>query len=192
MAKSKDGLLTDKQKIFCLEYLIDGNGARAAREAGYSGSDETIRAIASENLTKPNVSRYIQEHQAKRLEKLEITGEKVLDRLDQIGLADVALCFEDDGRMKRIQDIPLKTRQAIQSLKTIEYFEGTGRDREQVGWIREIDFGNKVKANELLARHLGLLNNDKNVNLNIRTFEQIIAGGHRDIDVTPKIAGKQK
>ena len=51
--------LTEKQKIFCREYIYDWNGARAARVAGYS--EKTARLIASENLTKPNIKAHIQE-----------------------------------------------------------------------------------------------------------------------------------
>lgn len=68
--------LTDKQKLFCQEYLIDLNGAQAAIRAGYS--EKTAKEIASENLTKPNVSAYLQELMLERTESLEITTEYVL------------------------------------------------------------------------------------------------------------------
>ena len=43
--------LTIKQAVFIDRYIEHGNGALAARQAGYS--EQTARAIASENLTKP-------------------------------------------------------------------------------------------------------------------------------------------
>lgn len=49
--------LTEKERIFCHEYIIDWNGARAARVAGYSENSD--RNIASENLTKPYIKQYI-------------------------------------------------------------------------------------------------------------------------------------
>ncbi len=48
MAKQQ---LTQKQKRFIDEYLIDLNAARAARAAGYS--EKTAEKIGSENLHKP-------------------------------------------------------------------------------------------------------------------------------------------
>ena len=49
--------LTAKERAFCHEYIIDWNGARAARVAGYS--EASIYSISSENLTKPYIQQYI-------------------------------------------------------------------------------------------------------------------------------------
>jgi len=50
--------LTGKEKRFCEEYVIDWNGARSARVAGYS--ENSAKEIAAENLTKPNIKQYIE------------------------------------------------------------------------------------------------------------------------------------
>lgn len=47
--------LTDKQEMFCREYLIDLNATQAAIRAGYS--EKTAPTIACENLIKPNVQQ---------------------------------------------------------------------------------------------------------------------------------------
>ena len=44
--------LTDKQEMFCREYLIDLNATQAAIRAGYSA--KTANRTASENLSKPD------------------------------------------------------------------------------------------------------------------------------------------
>lgn len=51
--------LTEKQEKFCLYYIELGDGAKAAIKAGYS--PKTAKEIASENLTKPNIKKYIDE-----------------------------------------------------------------------------------------------------------------------------------
>lgn len=56
--------LTIKQTRFVEFY--DGNGYKAAKAAGYKGNYGTLRAIASENLTKPNVKAAIMEKEKKR------------------------------------------------------------------------------------------------------------------------------
>lgn len=53
------GELTPKQQRFADEYLVSANGVDAVRKAGYTGSDATLRSIASENLTKPNIISYL-------------------------------------------------------------------------------------------------------------------------------------
>ncbi len=59
--------LTEKQKIFCREYIYDWNATRAAKTAGYS--EDTAGAIGWENLKKPEIQAYITEIQ-KDLEKV--------------------------------------------------------------------------------------------------------------------------
>ena len=45
--------LTNKQRRFCEEYVIDLNATQAAIRAGYR--EKTARFIGSENLSKPNI-----------------------------------------------------------------------------------------------------------------------------------------
>ena len=63
--------MTDKQKRFCDEYLIDCNATQAAIRAGYS--PKTAYSIGEENLKKPELKTYIDE----RLEQLH--SEKTAD-----------------------------------------------------------------------------------------------------------------
>lgn len=55
--------MTEKQKLFCEEYLISLNATQAAIKAGYS--EKTAYSIGNENLKKPEIQEYIQ----KRLKK---------------------------------------------------------------------------------------------------------------------------
>ncbi len=59
--------LTDKQEMFCREYVVDWNATRAAIAAGYS--EKTAYSIGNENLKKPEIKEYIEEIQ-KDLAKL--------------------------------------------------------------------------------------------------------------------------
>lgn len=49
--------MTTKQELFIQNYLVHFNATRAAIEAGYS--EDTARAIASENLTKPDIKEVV-------------------------------------------------------------------------------------------------------------------------------------
>lgn len=70
-------MLTDKQKQFCKEYLVDLNATQAAIRAGYS--EKTANRIGHENLTKLDVAKEIQRLMDKRSEKVKITAEDVLN-----------------------------------------------------------------------------------------------------------------
>ena len=79
--------LTAKQERFCTEYIIDLNATQAAIRAGYSS--KTANRIASENLSKPDIQRKIQELQQERAERTEITQDRVLKELAGIGFAPI-------------------------------------------------------------------------------------------------------
>ena len=49
--------LTPKQQRFVEEYLIDLNATQAAIRAGYS--EKTAKSVGHENLTKPDLKKYI-------------------------------------------------------------------------------------------------------------------------------------
>lgn len=49
--------LTDKERIFCHEYIIDWNGSRSAIAAGYS--ETSARQLAHDTLTKHYIKQYI-------------------------------------------------------------------------------------------------------------------------------------
>ena len=77
--------LTIKQKRFADEYIISGNAADAARKAGY----KQPRAIGHENLTKPNIQKYIKT----RLEKIEsektMSLEEAIQRTSSIARREI-------------------------------------------------------------------------------------------------------
>lgn len=70
--------LTLKQEKFAVEYLKTGNGAQAARKAGYS--PKTARVIAQQNLSTPAVRDRIES----AAEKTGITPEYVLKNYKNI------------------------------------------------------------------------------------------------------------
>jgi len=76
---TKQPKLTEKQKLFIKEYLIDFNATRAAKEAGYS--EHTARAIGAENLTKPLIDAALRKEIAKRNEQVGVDARYVLDNL---------------------------------------------------------------------------------------------------------------
>ncbi len=71
--------LTPKQQCFIEEYLIDLNATQAAIRAGYS--PRTARAIACENLAKPDIQEAIAEAKRERSEATKIDAEWVLREL---------------------------------------------------------------------------------------------------------------
>lgn len=69
--------LTAKQRAFIAFYVETWNATEAAKLAGYKGNYATLRSIASENLTKPNIQAEIN----KRFQKMAMGADEALARL---------------------------------------------------------------------------------------------------------------
>ena len=86
-----DHNLTAKQTQFVLGYAIHQNGAKAARDAGYSPHTDSV--IASENLGKPNVKSAVvsllREHMPEAAEKFNVTRDKVMEDLEYIKIQSI-------------------------------------------------------------------------------------------------------
>ena len=74
--------MTDKQKIFCDEYLVDLNATQAAIRAGYS--KKTANRIGTENLSKPVIKEYIAARMAEKQAKLIADQDEVLRYLTSV------------------------------------------------------------------------------------------------------------
>lgn len=77
-------VLTDKQRKFADEYLVDMNATAAYLRAGYKCSEAAARSSSSALLTNPNIQKYIEEKQQKYTEKTEMTVEWVLQQYRDI------------------------------------------------------------------------------------------------------------
>lgn len=82
MPKPRNGPLTVKQKRFIEEYLVDLNGAAAARRAGYNTKGSKQAALKL--LMTPVVSDEIQRRMEELRKKCEIDAEYVLKNLREV------------------------------------------------------------------------------------------------------------
>ena len=129
--------LTDKQKAFCEEYLIDLNATQAAIRAGYK--EKTAAVTGSENLIKPNVQEYISFLQGKREERTQITQDDVL--------RDIHL-----ARQIALGEKPHKM--------VIKDSVGDGMTQHIETEFKKTDLAMFVKLTELQMKHLGMFEKD--------------------------------
>lgn len=143
--------LTDKQEMFCREYLIDLNATQAAIRAGYSV--KTANRTASENLSKPDIQIRISELMKERSDRLQIDADYVLNRLVEIDQMDVLDILHDDGGIKPIHEWPKVWRISLSGMDLAEMFESKDGERDLVGIMKKIKWPDKVKNLELLGKH---------------------------------------
>lgn len=137
--------MTKKQKRFIEEYLIDLNATQAAIRAGYS--PETAGAIGSENLTKPEIRAHIDRAMAERSKRTGVNADRVITELAKIAFINAVDVIDPKTATVKATALPEDTA-AIQSVKVKTF----GED----GLEREIKMADKLKALELLGKHLGM------------------------------------
>lgn len=147
--------LTAKQQRFIDEYLIDLNATQAAIRAGYSPS--TAKEQGCQNLTKLNIKDAIDRALAERSKRTGINQDIVLLELAKIALLNPVDVIDMDGATLR-GDANRNDTAAIASVKvkTIPTVNGDIVERE----VKTYD---KIKALELLGKHLGMWKD--NINL---------------------------
>ena len=157
--------LTEKQRRFVDEYLIDLNATQAAIRAGYS--PKTATAIASENLSKPSISAAIACAMAERSKRTGITQDRILEELAKVAFIKLTDIVDDTGKIKA--GATDEDRACIESIKYKRTDTDTGYSEE-----REVKASSKLKAIELLMRHTGMLDSrisKEQLKLNREKFE---------------------
>ena len=146
--------LTEKQKRFCNEYLIDLNATQAAIRAGYS--QKTADRIGHENLKKLEIQNYIQELMNQKNDDLIATQDEVLRYLTRVMRREEKECV-----------VVVKKKETTDWVLN----EATGRNqkqttKEEIPEIVEIPtkVSDANRAAELLGKRYALFT--ENVNLN--------------------------
>jgi len=150
----KKNKLTEKQKSFILEYLIDKNATQAAIRAGYS--KKTAGSIGDENLKKPEIQDAINKLISLQKQRTLIDADDVINELKKIAFLDIRGAFTDQGMLRDLSDIPSDVAHAMAGIEVMELYDGRGNDREKIGYTKKIRLSDKVRALEMLGKHLNI------------------------------------
>lgn len=142
--------LTPKQKRFVAEYLVDLNATAAAKRAGYN--QKTAYSIGQENLKKPEIQSAIQEAQAERQKRTEITQDMVLRETAKLAFFDIRKMFGKDGKPLDISELDDDIAAALVGLDVQDVSDNDG---DYVGYVKKYKMADKLKALELLGKHVG-------------------------------------
>ena len=149
--------MTDKQKIFCDEYLIDFNATRAYKNAYPNCKKEnSARKAGSRLLTNVDIQEYIEQKMKEREERTTITQDMVIKELSKVAFSDIRKLYTDKGNLKFMKDLDDDIAGAISGIETLEEYEGYGENREKIGDTKKVKLLDKTKALELLGKHLGM------------------------------------
>lgn len=176
--------MTDRQVIFANEYLIDLNGTRAVFKEAYPHvkNDNTAAAAAARLMNVPEIKEYIDERIKDRLERIEVTQDDVIQELAAVAFAngseyakvvtkpvmmktpdgDYVPALDSEGNQMYYQAVEITETDEL-SRRQIKAISGIKQGKNGI----ELTTYDKVKALELLGRHLGMFKDKVEVSGNV-------------------------
>lgn len=142
-ARDEDGC--DRREAEFARYYIRfrSNGPRAASSAGYRGD---VSRRASALIKRPQVLRAIRRLTVEALENTTLSAERVVVELARIATADCRACFDENGKLIPLADLPADVAAAIWKFEVDEDYKPT---------LKKVEFHSKPKALGLLLQFLG-------------------------------------
>lgn len=144
----KEKKLTSKQARFAKEYLVDLNATAAASRAGYSA--RTAYSSGQRNLKNPEVQRVIRAGMEAQSKRTEITADRVINELAAIAFTRADDVFEINDGHVRVKNT------AEMSANTLKALASASETTTENGCTVNVKLRDKLKALELLGRHLAL------------------------------------
>ena len=135
------------------EFVVDRNGTRAAIAAGYSAT--SAHTTAHRLLKNADVRALIEKLESERLERLDITADRILQETAKLAFAnmDDFVVRQDDGSAYvDLSEVKRNHMAAVVEITVDEYTEGRGEEKRNVRRTR-FKLADKRAALEMLGRN---------------------------------------
>lgn len=131
---------TQKELLFCKEYIIDFNATRAYKSAGYKFKNDNVAGVsANRMLIKPKIAQKINELKEDREKKLEVNAEWVLKEAIEIyKIAKGELPHTMSYKTKKVDVHKTNLREACKALEII------GKHTSIKAFEKDVDLGNST------------------------------------------------
>ena len=142
--------LTLEEQLFCRSYIIDRNPVAALNRLGYSASPPVLKQRAKKMLANPEVSGCIEVLAQTMMERLEITADRIQQKMAAVAFFDPREVMEFDKYGVRVINSRFWTENQVAAI--------SGLKNGQYGL--ELKFYDRQKALEALAKQVGLQPDD--------------------------------
>ncbi len=146
--------LNKRQMKFCVEYLKDFNATQAYLRAGYKCTQESAANSAYRMMRNDEFMKVIDE----MLLSVGLSKHFVLKRLFDIANSSIACLFNNDGTLKKPNEISQDDLRTFASFKIKKRLEYSGPESEPCAETNsiEVKFWSKIRALENLGRYFKL------------------------------------
>ena len=146
-------MLTDKQRRFVAEYLVDLNATEAAKRCGYSA--KTAHVQGSRLLSDAEVQAAVSGRQERQLERTDLTATRVLEELRRLSFSNVQDLFDEVGNLRPIHTLTREQAACIASLEVVKKNAVAGDGL--IDTIHKVKVWDKTRSLEMVAKHFKLL-----------------------------------
>ena len=167
MSEAKAKKLTDKEKLFVIEYLVDFNATQAAIAAGYS--KKTARQAAARLLSFVYIQDAIKIEVDRLLKDNRSLALRVVRECEKIAFSKISdvMRFDDNG-VELFDSTKIDTS-TIESVSFDESFTQSGVTRK-----KRIKQYSKEKALEILAKYTTLYTDAPQIDININQDDEAV------------------
>jgi len=148
----RDSKLTPKEVAFVENYMIDLNATQAYERAGFKARGHAAQVGAHNLMRKPRIIAAIEAAKAERSQRTNITADRILKEIARLAFLDIGKAFTEGGQLKPLHEMDEDTRRAISGLEVSALYA----DGENIGRLSKIKLSDKLRALELLGKHVGM------------------------------------
>jgi hypothetical protein len=161
--------LTNEERLFVENVLIDGNRTRAYKELHPHVKYETAARMGHDWASRPHVAAEIAAGRQAQIDRFRLRADTVTTEVLRIAFSDLARTVGPDGRLLPVPQMPLDVRSAISSIKvgrervvdrSTTTTKGKGKTTRTKTTVYErtieLRLWNKMEALDRLANMLGM------------------------------------
>ena len=180
--ETKTYKLNEMQSLFVAEYLTDFNATRSALAAGYSKN--TAYSIGHNLLKNVEVQAEIKRHTEILFDSIGLTSQRILMEYMKIAGADIKdyLTFGQKEYPVYVEGKPLldiEGKNITRSVNYVDFKESSEIDTSLISEVKQgkdgvsIKLHDKMKALDVLAKYMKLINDGVTVNVGIQIVDDI-------------------
>lgn len=155
--------LTIKQEQFAQLVATGKTYSDAYREA-YNCAKMSKNAIYVESsrlMDNPKIALFINQIREENLERNQVSLDEVLKEMSNWLRFDPAKLFDENYAVKPFAELPEGIRKCISSFEVVEQFEGRGKDRRVIGYLKKIRLIDKRAVSDQFLKKFGAYVNSK-------------------------------
>ncbi|WP_297097844.1 terminase small subunit [uncultured Draconibacterium sp.] len=150
--------LTAKQELFAQAVAKGKTYADAYREAYPSSKkwkNEAVWVKSSELMTNGKVLVRVKEIQEEIQERNKVVLNEVLQEMARWLRFNIKSIMKEDGAMKSFEEMTDDEAACIASFEVVELFEGKGKDRTMIGYLKKVKLIDKRAISDQFMKHFG-------------------------------------